>query len=120
MGYDIYMKDPVTGEPLKSSEPHFMAGGTYVIGGTRELWLYITYNYADYYYREDVFGEKGIRTIYGMSGIDSIPVIQNAIDHLGDETSPNYWTPTEGNAKRPLFSLLAMAKMRPDGVWDGD
>lgn len=27
---------------------------------------------------------------------------------------------TEGNAKRPLLQLAAMARIRPDGVWDGD
>lgn len=31
-----------------------------------------------------------------------------------------YWEATEGNAKRALLQLLAMARMRPDGVWDGD
>ena len=39
---------------------------------------------------------------------------------LGDDIDPDYWTPTEGNAKRPLLQLIAMAKMRPDGIWDGD
>lgn len=37
-----------------------------------------------------------------------------------DEVSGDYWEPTEGNAKRPLLQLAAMARMRPDGVWDGD
>ena len=32
----------------------------------------------------------------------------------------DYWHATEGNAKRALYGLLAFAKMRPDGVWDGD
>lgn len=26
----------------------------------------------------------------------------------------------KGNAKRPLLQLAAMARMRPDGVWNGD
>lgn len=29
-------------------------------------------------------------------------------------------SPTENNAKRPLYQLFAMAHMRPDGIWDGD
>lgn len=37
-----------------------------------------------------------------------------------DEVSGDYWEPTEGNAKRALLQLLAMARMRPDGVWNGD
>ena len=27
---------------------------------------------------------------------------------------------TEGNAKRALFGLIALAQLRPDGVWEGD
>lgn len=32
----------------------------------------------------------------------------------------DYWEATAGNALRPLYQLLAMARLRPDGVWDGD
>lgn len=118
MSYDISLLDPVTREVLELDEPHHMRGGTYAIGGTTAAHLNITYNYAPFYYRE--FGEKGIRSIYGMTGADSIPVIQAAAAKLGDELSDNYWDATEGNAKRPLFQLIALAKMRPDGIWDGD
>lgn len=31
-----------------------------------------------------------------------------------------YWVATRENAIRPLYQLLAMAQMRPDGVWEGD
>ena len=34
--------------------------------------------------------------------------------------SNNYWEPTEGNVKVALLQLLELAKMRPDGIWDGD
>ena len=120
MSYDISLTDPVTHEVLLLDEPHFIRGGTYAVGGTREMWLNITYNYADVFYRPDVLGEKGIRTIYGMSGADSIPLLQAAIAVLNDDVSDDYWEATEGNAKRALLQLLALAKMRPDGVWDGD
>lgn len=49
-----------------------------------------------------------------------IQILENAINQLGDDVDPDYWEPTEGNAKRALLKLLAMAKMRPDGIWDGD
>lgn len=39
---------------------------------------------------------------------------------LADDATDNYWDATEGNAKRPLLKLAAMARMRPDGIWDGD
>lgn len=120
MSYDIKLRDPITKEVMELDEPHFMQGGTYALGGTTELWLNVTYNYAKIYYRDDVFGKDGIRTIYSMTGAESIPVLEKAISALSDETDEDYWKATEGNAKRPLCQLLAMAKMRPDGVWDGD
>lgn len=118
MSYDITLNDPITKEPIEIADAHFMRGGTYAVGGTNRLWLNITYNYGFLYYR--VIGEEGIRTIYGMSGAESIPILEKAIAALGDDVDPDYWEPTEGNAKRPLYQLLAMAKMRPDGIWDGD
>jgi len=120
VSYDIRLTDPVTGEVLEVDTPHDMRGGTYAMGGTRELWLNITYNYGRIYYRDDVLGEKGIRTIYGMTGAESIPVLERAAMALGDDVDSDYWVPTEGNAKRPLFQLIAMATIRPDGVWSGD
>lgn len=118
MSYDISLNEPISGETIKFETEHFVRGGTYAIGGTQEAWLNITYNYAKHYYR--VFGEKGIRTIYGMTGAESIPIIKAAMAQLGDDVSPDYWEDTEGNAKKALAGLLAFAQMRPDGVWDGD
>jgi len=120
MSYDIRLIDPVSKETIEIDSPHLMRGGTYQIGGSKELWLNITYNYCEFYYRDDVFGEEGIRKIYGMTGLESIPIIENAIAHLKDDVADNYWDATEGNAKRPLYQLIAMARMRPDGIWDGD
>lgn len=118
MSYDIGLHDSVTKERLYADVPHQIAGGTYALGGTKELWLNVTYNYSKHFY--NVLGEKGIRTIYGMSGAESIPVLKSAIDKLGDDVSPDYWAATEGNAKRVLHGLLAFAQIRPDGIWMGD
>ncbi len=120
MSYDINLNDPVTHEVIFFDHPHDMRGGTYAMGGTREAWLNVTYNYAKFYYREDVLGEDGIRSIYGKTGAESIPILERAIAALGDDVDLDYWKATEGNAKRPLCQLLAMAQMRPDGIWDGD
>lgn len=140
MSYDIYLTDPVTHEPLELEEAHYMQGGTYAMGGTMEAWLNITYNYADWYYRPGVFARtkkasKGIRTIYGMTGAESIPVLKKAIQKLESMTIDisdkerreceehevtGYWMPTRANAIRPLYQLLALAQMRPDGIWEGD
>lgn len=85
------------------------------------LWLNVTYNYGHFYYQPEVFGENGIRSIYGKTGAESIPMLEKAISALGDDVDDSdYWHATEGNAKRALYGLLAFAKMRPDGVWEGD
>lgn len=118
MSYDIYLKHPVTKEILAIEEAHNIKGGTFAIGGTKEAWLNITYNYSKHYY--NTMGEKGIRTIYGMSGAESIPILKDAISKLGDDVSKDYWESTEGNAKSALYGLLALAQLRPDGIWDGD
>ena len=120
MSYDITLNDPVTNETLTADFSHQIAGGTYALGGTQELWLNVTWNYSKFYNRPEVFGENGIRTIYGMTGAESIPVLKKAIAALGDDVDPDYWAQTEGNAKKALCGLLAFAQMRPDGIWDGD
>lgn len=58
-----------------------------------------------------VMGDNGIRTIYGMTGAESIPVLASAAAKLGDDASPDYREPAEGNAKRALLQLLAMARI---------
>lgn len=118
MGYSISLNDRASGEVLCLDKKHFMRGSMYAIDGTTELRLSITYNYAKMLY--NVFGEKGIRTLYGMSGSESIHLLNDAIAKLGDDVHDNYWVGSEGNVKQALVSLLAMAYLRPDGVWGGD
>lgn len=122
MSYDIELIDPITKKCLELDEPHHMRGGTYCVGGTKYAELNITWNYSKHFVR--VFpernSEQGIRSLYGLTGAESIAVLKNAIAQLGDDVSDNYWDATEGNARRSLLQLLALAEMRPDGVWDGD
>ena len=118
MSYDINLVDPVTRAVLELDGPHHLRGGTYAIGGTTRAWLNVTYNYAPHFYR--TLGEAGIRSIYGKTGAESIPMLKGAIDQLFDDVHSDYWKPTEGNAKRALSQLLSLAQMRPDGIWEGD
>jgi len=118
MGYAIYLQEPLTGERVYFDEPHQIKGGTFAIGGTSEAWLSVTYNYSDHYCR--VFGEEGIRTIYGMTGAEALPVIEEAASKLGDDVDEDYWKSTEGNAKKALLQLKAFAQMRPDAIFQGD
>ena len=39
---------------------------------------------------------------------------------ISEGHTDDYWEPTAANALRPLYQLMALAQMRPDGVWDGD
>ena len=34
--------------------------------------------------------------------------------------TPNYWNATAANSIWPLNQLIALARMRPDGICDGD
>ena len=178
MSYDIYLKDPVT-EKTAEVPGHLMHGGTYQAdyhpeSGTftpalnTEAELNITYNYGHYYY--EIYEEAGIRVIYGVSGFDSILMLEKMITFLIDKYKKNgewirtkrtktiyydkngkeiegivaltnkikqvreevvefevsegdtsdYWMDTAANAIKPLYQLIALAKMRPDCIWDGD
>lgn len=118
MSYDLELIDPTAGNVVELEQRHHLRGGTYAVGGTTEAAFNITYNYSKYFY--DTLGEKGIRTIYGMTGAESIPVLTAAADQLEGEAADNYWEATSGNAKCALLALIELAKLAPHGVWDGD
>lgn len=118
MSYDISLIDPITQEILELDFIHDIKGGTYAIGGTNLATINITWNYAPIFYK--VLGKKGIRTIYGKTGKDSIPIINTAMKKLNDDIDLDYWKPTEGNVKQALKDLLFFAQQKPNGVWNGD
>ncbi len=117
MSYDIYL-EAEDGSRINLEAAHGLTGGTYQLGGTRRAWLNVTYNYAEHFQR--VFGEKGIRSIYGLRAQDSIPVLEAAAQKLDTDVSEDYWEPTEGNARAALEDLVALARLAPQGVWNGD
>ena len=41
-------------------------------------------------------------------------------EDISEGPCDDYWEATAANAIRPLYQLIAMAELRPDGVWDGD
>ena len=97
MSYDIYLKDPVTGKTAEAPR-HLMWGGIYQAdyhpeSGTftpalnTEADLNITYNYGHYYY--EIYKEDGIRAIYGVSGFDSIVILEKMIDFLNKKYKKN-------------------------------
>lgn len=115
MSYDIDLCDPVSGEVLMADDPHHMAGGTYSLGGTRELTLSVTYNYGRLI--REVLHADGLPSLSGRTAAETIGPLKAAAERLGDGVSSDYWEPTEGNVKRALYQLIALAHLRPDGIW---
>lgn len=113
MSYDVEFCDPVSGGIIELDIPHQMRGGTYCVGGTTLLELNVTYNYSKNYAPHNFH----LTDLRGKTAAEVIPELQRVIDALGDDVDDNdYWHATDGNAKRALCQLLAMAKMRPDAV----
>lgn len=130
MSYDVRLIDHTTHKVLEAENPHFMQGGTFCPGGTKELWLNITYNYAAMLCKvlqRDVIDQSngrrttlvGLDAINGIYAAETISMLRKAINSLSDEgANESYWHPTEGNVKKALIQLKALADMRPDGVWE--
>ena len=101
MSYDINLLDPITKEVVEINDAHFLRGGTYKMGGSKELTLNITYNYSEILRQviqpEDTPSEykTGIRSLYGMTALETIPILEVAISNLKDNVVNNYWQPTE-------------------------
>lgn len=124
MSYDVCLVDAETKEPIALNPPHYLEQGTYPAGGDTHAHLNITYNYRDWFIKA-FESERGIRTIYGMTARQSIPVLLTALQRLQPDEglaypSPAYWEPTEGNAWRAIFNLLILAGQVPNGIWSGD
>jgi hypothetical protein len=116
MSYDIDLCDE---NGICTVPEAFVDGGTYAVGGTNQCSLNVTYNYAPHYYRL-IDAKEGIRWLYGKTGAETLPKLREAIAALADDSEPNYWKPTEGNARRALARLASFAEANPKGVWSGD
>lgn len=113
MSYDLCLKE-LQWTTCTLPEEHDIKGGTYALGGTTEAWLNVTYNYGKHFHK---VLKGGIKAIEGLTGKESCPLLQNAADQLGDDTTDDYWEPTEGNAKQALLNLIKLAELCPNGVW---
>lgn len=117
MSYDIELIHPVTRATLLLDAPHHMRGGTYPVGGETHARLNVTYNYAKAFSKA-FNNPEGVKILNGKSAAESIQLIKDALPLLADNVTEDYWEPTEGNAKSVLTQLLALAYMRPDGIWE--
>lgn len=92
-------------------------GGTYVLGGTSDACVNVTYNYGHHYY--DLLHEDGLRGLHGLSGAEAAPLLERAVAVLGTERDDSdYWAPTPGNAGAALGVLLRWAKQHPSARFD--
>lgn len=114
MSYCIELTDPVTGAVLDLDAPHQMRGSTYPIYGTTRCAFGFAYNHAQILH---VVRFGGIMALNGMSGAESLPILDAIIGTLGNDVDPDYWKATEGNVKRAMHVMRAFATSRPDGVW---
>lgn len=90
-------------------------GGTYVLGGSTEASLNITYNYARVYRNINNFS---ITQLHGKKAKDAIQLLEYLVDHLGTDQDVDYWKPTEGNAGYAVFILLTWAKQHPEAEFE--
>ena len=122
MSYDIDLINPDTEEVILLDNKHQVNGGTYKVGGTDEAHFNITYNYSEFFYK--TLGEGGIRSLYGKTCVESIPILMEAAQKLGMDVSDNYWDSTEGNARVALLNLVKLAALvaekTPEAIWRGD
>ena len=92
-------------------EKHNITGGTYVLGGTREANLNITYNYSQFYNNSLIMAYNnniGLKCLDGVSVRVGIDLVAHAVRMLEGAPSDNYWDATEGNAKAALGDLLKL------------
>ena len=65
----------------------FTEGGTYILGGSNEADLNVTYNYSKRYYRVLGLGD-GFRGLDGMKDEEALPILERGIAALADDTNP--------------------------------
>ena len=116
MSYGVHLREP--NGSVCQVERHSECGN-YVVGGTTDTYLNITWNYREYFY-EHIDKEQGIRWLYNKKAKDCVPKLEEVVKKLGTKTDNSYWAPTAGNAGYALSILLKWAKENPEAVFGGD
>lgn len=71
----------------------------------------------------DLLTEDGRGTWFdldGLTGAESIPMLEKALESLHGEPDEDYWAATEGNARRAVEEVLAVARAFPKLTWRVD
>ena len=96
--------------------PSHLEGGILTMGGNPYAEMSVTYNYNAYYSK--FLHTKGMRGLSGLTGRQSIPNLEHAVEILGTERDKDYWASTPGNAGYALSVMLNWARLHPSAVWD--
>ena len=96
--------------------PSHLEGGILAIGGNPYAEMSVTYNYGMYYFK--LLHTKGLRGLSGLTGRQSIPNLEHAVEILGTERDKDYWASTPGNAGYALKIMLGWASLHQDAVWN--
>lgn len=94
-------------------------GSNFVIDGTTDAVIDITYNYVKYF-NETIHKRDGIRWLYGKRAHECKDVLEAAVEKLGTKRDVDYWNPTPGNAGDVLYVLLKWAREHPYAIFMGD
>lgn len=102
MSYELYLKDK---DGVCQSEDTRVEGGTFVVGGTKECNLNITWNYSKVFY---------MTVLDGKIAGDCIDWLREIVKILGIERDEDYWKPTHGNVGYALSIILEWCKEFPE------
>ena len=111
-----------------SVEP-FAEGGTYVMGGSTDAELNVTWNYGPRFveaWDKEDFENRVVKlgwhgTLHAMLhervASETVPLLEQAIATLSTDTDSDYWKATSGNAGHALSVLCQWAKEHPEATW---
>jgi hypothetical protein len=121
MGFWISLEED--GQPV-TVDSH-TEGGTYVLGGTSEADMSVTYNYSPFW--EKALGPKpdGPHSdLYGLGpwlhervAAKTLLMLESGAAELTDDPSGDYWEACEGNAGHVLAVLASWARQHPTARW---
>jgi len=100
MSWDLYVRDD---EGVVQVDKH-EEGGTFVLGGSKDAELNITYNYSNIF---------AFRTLNGKTCEDCIEWLESLIKILGTDRDEDYWESTEGNVGYCLSVILSWCQQHP-------
>ena len=105
MSWWVYLSKD-TGEIVEV--PRHSEGGTYVMGGTLNAELNVTYNYGKHF---------DFKELDGKTGEEAKPLLAKAVEDLGMKRDDDYWNPTKGNVGYACLILLGWACVYPEAIF---